>query len=255
MIGTSFPAIPHATLWINGVATDLGTNTAAQGINDSDQIVGYKIDSAGLYHAHIWPDDIDLPALSGFDSSIATGINSSGEVVGVAYSSANTSDQNGFSWTRAGGIVALSDCASASAINDAGQIAGILANLDAGICSSGTDFAHVGDAAAINSSGTAVGYDTSGTAWEFPNLNLGPTSATGINDNGWVVGMSISPTGNPNVRPHAVGTSHPWFWSDQTGLVNLPGIVTTSGINRGGQITGAMVSVDGSIHGALLNPQ
>jgi hypothetical protein len=179
-------------------------------------------------------------------------------VVGVAFSFENTSVQNDFSATQASGIVALSNCASAGAVNDAGQISGILANLDAGICSSGMDFAHIGDAGAINNSGTAVGYDVDGTAWLFPNMNLGPTLATGINDNGWIVGDSITPLGGAKVHlslhPNILGTSQPWFWSDQTGIVNLD-INTAQALNQSGQIAGDRILPDGSIHGALLNPQ
>jgi hypothetical protein len=54
----------HATLWVNGVASDIGgPNTVANGINDLDQIVGY-IDDSFVAHAHLWPEDIDLGSLS-----------------------------------------------------------------------------------------------------------------------------------------------------------------------------------------------
>jgi hypothetical protein len=252
--------ISHATLWIDGVATDLGANTSANGINDSDQIVGYRNDGSGYPHAHFWPDDIDLPALTDFDSSVATGINNLGEVVGIAFTLQNPSLQNGFSWRQAGVIQAISNCASADAVNDAGQIAGILENLHAGICEADVDFGHIGAADAINSSGTAVGYDVNGAGWRFPNFNLGPTLATGINDSGWIVGDTITPLrgSTPSVsrslRSNIVGTSQPWFWSDQTGFVNL-GINTAQAINQTGQIAGDHILPDGSTHGALLNPQ
>src|SRR6266404_831450 len=65
----------HATLWHDGSAIDIGgPNTFANGINDSDKIVGYRSDSSFVAHAHLWPEDIDLGSLPGFDSSIATGI-------------------------------------------------------------------------------------------------------------------------------------------------------------------------------------
>ncbi len=50
----------HATLWVNGVASDIGgPGTFANGINDYDQIVGYRQDASFVAHAHLWPDDID----------------------------------------------------------------------------------------------------------------------------------------------------------------------------------------------------
>lgn len=85
--------IAHATLWESGMAIDLGPNSFANGIKDSDEIVGYRLDDPFLAHAHLWPEDIDLGSLVGFDSSVATGINSSGLVVGTACSSADPNVQ------------------------------------------------------------------------------------------------------------------------------------------------------------------
>ena len=52
-------------------------------------------------HATLWDDGIvtDLGTLPGFDSTDATGINDSGEVVGIAFSTALPQNQVGFQWT------------------------------------------------------------------------------------------------------------------------------------------------------------
>lgn len=102
----------------DGAVIDLGPNTLADAINDSDQIVGYRIDAQGLTHAYLWPVMADLGGLAGYDSSSATGINNSGTVVGVAYNSADTSQQVAFQWIRATGMQAVPGCQSASDIND-----------------------------------------------------------------------------------------------------------------------------------------
>lgn len=261
--------VGHATLWESGMAIDLaGPNTFANGINDSDQIVGYRLDASFIAHAHLWPDDIDLGSLAGYDSSVATGINSSGLVVGIAFSQANPNLQTAFTWSKTAGMQAVAGCASAEAINDSGQIAGIATNLDAAICGE-QDFGMQGAAGAINNAGQAVGFSPPNSnntqAWLFPNIDLGPTLATGINDYGWVCGYSMTPIGGAahvmrmmsvthvaRLEPHVFGTSHPWVWSQATGIVMLSGITTANAMNQSGQIVGAAIMADGSTHGMLL---
>ncbi len=248
----------HATLWRGGSAIEVaGPGTFANAINDSDQIVGYRFDGSFVAHAHLWPDDIDLGSLPGFDSSIATGINKSGVVVGVAFDSSNMNLQTAFTWTSTGGMQAIPGCVSAEAINDAGQIAGISSELDATICGV-ADFGQVGAAVAINNAGVVVGY-AGPDAWLFPNMDLGPTLATGINDYGWIIGNQVVPAGHARVRslvarlqPHVEGTSLPWIWSQDSGLVMLPGLTTANAMNQSGQIVGAFITSDGSTHGGLL---
>lgn len=251
----------HATLWENGIAQDLGANTFANAINDSDEIAGYRLDDSFFAHAHLWPEDIDLGAIAGFDSSVATGINASGLVVGVAFNQSDPNHQTAFTWTMVDGMKALSSCASAEAVNKSGQISGSAANLDAAICG-GQDFGMQGTAVAINNLGQTAGFEGS-NAFLFANTNLGPTLATGINDNGWVIGAQIVPAGNSRVQrlvvshvarlnPRVTGTSQPWIWSQSTGIVNLPFLVEANSINQSGAIAGAWVTSDNSTHAALL---
>lgn len=247
----------HATLWESGIVEDLGPNTSANGINDSDQIVGYRIDDSGFYHAHLWPDNIDLGSLPGFDSSVASGINNSGLVVGIAFQLDDPDVETAFTWTQAEGMRALSSCATASAVNESGQIGGSATNLDAAICGE-KDFGMTGGVGALNSTGVAVG-SAGNNAWVYPGTNLGPTSAIGINDNGWVIGVTITPTGMVRMRshlaqlnPHIVGTAQAWIWTQESGMVMLPNLIVPSGINQSGQIVGTAVESDGSIHGGLL---
>ena len=248
-------SVPHGTLWKDGTVIELGPNTLANAINDSDQIVGYRKDAQGLTHAYLWPDMADLGSLAGYDSSIATGINKSGTVVGVAYNSANASQQEAFQWTQATGIQAVPGCQSALGINDKGQIVGIGTNFDAVICG-GQDMGIAGAAVAINNLGQAVGYSND-HAYVFPSTDLGPQSlATGINDYGWVVGEQFTQPGTPAARdvalnPRLAGISHPFVWSQKSGIIMLSGAATVSGINQKGQISGATV-VGEQIHGVLL---
>lgn len=254
----------HATLWKDGQVLDLGFATSANGINSSDQIVGYRLDSLSFAHAVIWPTKdqrpTDLGEIKRYDSSIATGINSSGVVVGVAFNQANPNQQAAFSWTIAQGIQIIPGCQSAEAINDKGQVAGLSSTGDAAICG-GSDFGQKGVADSINSAGQAAGFvGSSPDAFFFPSTDLGKSSAaTGINDYGWVVGNQIvTATGGWRsavrhlAQPRIIGTSHPWVWSQSTGLVMLDGITTASGINASGQIVGAAILQGGVTHGVLL---
>jgi probable HAF family extracellular repeat protein len=77
-----------ATLWHNGVATSLSTPTnctsTAYAINDAGQIVGGIYDASGVNHATLWMNGTayDLGTLSSFTWGIAVGINNAGLVTG-----------------------------------------------------------------------------------------------------------------------------------------------------------------------------
>jgi len=82
----------HAYVFRNGVMTDLGslgTLSSAEGINDSEQIVGWtNLLQSGPEHAVLWEDDLlaDLNTLidvgSGWTLQYASAINNKGQIVG-----------------------------------------------------------------------------------------------------------------------------------------------------------------------------
>lgn len=123
----------HPFLYANGVMTDLGTlggnSSAALGINDLGQVVGYSNIPTGLHvsHAFLYSNGVlsDLEGQVGAGVSIANDINNRGEIVGE-------SDGLGAFILRGGvaaSLNALVDPATgwqildASAINERGQIA------------------------------------------------------------------------------------------------------------------------------------
>lgn len=268
-----------ATEWVNGSAIDLGPGIATA-INDSGQVVGYSLNQLSLViTAHIW--------LNGSDTDLGpwlpNGINSSGTVVGDDGTQA-------LEWTAAGGLVTIPGCTLATAVNNAGQVSGIATNGNATICGS-VDYGQPGVATAINASGQTVGYlnPTPGTANAvlFPDTVLAQSGlATGINYLGWVVGETIT-SGGTNAQSRAMGSqtgedrtgdgrnpwlrgrfrhgglfrdaiaslagqSHPWIWSQQSGLIALPDpLITAEGIS-GMRVVGAGMATDGTIHGMLL---
>ena len=91
----------HATLWSGNTVTDLGalqsgSISAANGINDAGQVVGYSIIAAGKSHATLWQDGnvIDLNSFlsasdinAGWVLNNANAINDKGWIVGEAQNS------------------------------------------------------------------------------------------------------------------------------------------------------------------------
>ena len=122
-----FPGLtPHAFLWENGTATDLGTpflplgadprfsSSSAVAINDAGQIVGQSNGTAVLWdHGAA----INLGTLPGTVLSVAAGINNRGQIVG-------TSDGRAWVW-QDGVMTELPGLSGPVDINDAGQIVGV----------------------------------------------------------------------------------------------------------------------------------
>src|SRR6185312_16726997 len=129
--------VSHAFLWSNGQMQDLGAlwnraASAAKGINDSGQVVGYGY-FWGLQprHAFLYSNGkmTDLQTLGG-ESSAALAINNQGQIVGDSndasgddhafiYANGQMQDLNALINTDSSWRLQV-----ASAINSAGQIAG-----------------------------------------------------------------------------------------------------------------------------------
>jgi len=186
----------QAFLWQSGVFNMLGTlngvqnaYTSAAGINDSGQVAGTSVSTAGQLHAFVWQTGLftDLGTLPGGVSSAAAAINSHGVVAGSS---------------------GTSNAASHAVIFQNGQV------IDLGVPSGLT----ASTASAINNLGVAVGSASTGSYrgisravvsqnGAMTDLNrLIPgnsgswilNSATGINDAGEIVG-----NGTTNGAHHA----------------------------------------------------
>jgi len=194
--------------------------SVARGVNDSGEIVGDYITSAGLDHAFLWTQASGLQDLGtlGGSSSIATAINQSGQVVG--YSTTSTNFTHAFLWTSTTGMQDLGSflgdnrSSSAFGINDQGVVVGN----------------------SLTQDGAAIA-----TLWRAGKiLSLGPGSAQGINNLGQVVG-EFSTLETP---PQA------FIWTAKGGmqlLPMLPGAVSSYGesINKSGAIAGWSKTSDG----------
>jgi probable HAF family extracellular repeat protein len=178
----------HATIWNGTSPTDLGPpsafDSAAEGINDAGQVVGF---SAGPYSpafATLWNGTTGytilgtLPGTFSY-SSAADGINAAGQIVGYSYSSeedihgavTHATIWNGTTPMDLGTLGGASS--AASAINDRGQIVGQ------------SETASVANHAAL--------WDSSGNIIDLnsriaPSLAIYVTlsSANAINNHGWI---------------------------------------------------------------------
>jgi probable HAF family extracellular repeat protein len=130
----------HALRFTDGVGmADLGTfaggsQSAASGINDAGQVVGWSDGRKIQQHAFRFTDGLgmqDLGTLGGALSS-ANGINASGQVAGQSYLAGNGA-WRAFRYTDGVGLVDLGVPAGFAhsygyAINDSGQVAGVAAD-------------------------------------------------------------------------------------------------------------------------------
>jgi probable HAF family extracellular repeat protein len=124
----------HPFLWTNGQMTALptlgGNDGEAQGINDSDEIVGYSKLASGENRAVRWANGTvtNLGTLPGMVNSNAVAINSSGQIVGWSTSS-DLLHTRGWIWQNGImtdlGLLPGGTYLQPAAINDAGVIVGV----------------------------------------------------------------------------------------------------------------------------------
>jgi len=104
--------------------------TATYSVNDAGQIVGYAIDSNGIYHGFVKTGSsfttLDYPGAVQYGGTSANGINNEGVVTGY-YDSNSSGGFSGFIWDN-GNFTTLNVpgavSTSISAINDEGDLAG-----------------------------------------------------------------------------------------------------------------------------------
>jgi probable HAF family extracellular repeat protein len=263
--------VSHAFLYSGGTMIDLGTlggsQSSAQGINASGQIVGFS-DTSGdqSRHASVYSDGrmTDLGTLGG-DRSFAQGINTSGQIVGGSFVPNGYAHVFLYKDGRMTDVSAPGTVGVATGINDAGQIVGYAGPSPFGapsrafLYSGGktTDLGTLGGnfsaATAINASGQVVGsadVSTNGIFHAFLYngaglIDLGTfggakSTALGINASGQIVGMADT-----------VSEHHAFLFSDgrMTDLNSL--LPAGSGWTLGSAIA---INDEGQIVGVGLGP-
>ncbi|MFN0134262.1 MAG: hypothetical protein ACKVW3_17250 [Phycisphaerales bacterium] len=232
----------HALRWIGTQATDLGTlggkHALALAVNDTGYVVGYStLPGDTQTRAFIWHGGPmqALVTLPGVIESYAYDISNSGYVVGTAASANSTRP---FRW-RNGAAIELpipagSRAGAANAVNDAGDTVGTIEiSLNTG------EFG-----AALWRNGHRIDLGNLGGGFNY-------AIASGINNQGDVVGTSNSPSGL---------TGFLWRDGQMLDLRSLiaPGlaplqIIAASGINEAGQISATAI-VAGKRTAVLLSP-
>jgi probable HAF family extracellular repeat protein len=213
-----------------------GGSSAAFGVNDSGQVVGWsEVITGQAPHAFVWTlaeGMTDLGTLGDPSwQSVATAINESGQIVGWSRSS-KLGDVHAFSWTAGGGMVDLGTLggtrSSAEAVSDSGQVVGS---------------SHLaGDAEMRAFSWTTTGMVNLGVLTSGSTLS----AAAGVNSSGQVVGYSYL---HPAPEPHAVS------WTSGGALIDLGTLGGTTSaaaaINESGLIAGYSTLADGTQHAVV----
>ncbi len=277
-----------AFLWSGGTMTALNTlsylnGSSAQGINDSDQVVGILNGNQLV----VWQGDsvTDLSALYGasfsFDGCCLTGgrINDLGQIAAsegftfndTAFDGIYFIDNNGsVSVTGLGALYSTST--GPFSINNKSQVVGQTAEPDypvyhpyVGVWQAGAiTYLAPGTPTAINDLGQIIGYQTfnggnnydavswqNGTATDLFTLGGPKAEAEGINSLGQIVGNSD--TTGPNT-PHAFLYTNGTMYDLNNEILDPTWVLTgASGINDSGQIVGTGTH-GGATRGYLLTP-
>lgn len=192
LVGT---ANPGAFLWSNGTTTNLGNlagitaSSIALGINDAGIVVGwseYSISTPST-HAFLWNNGTmtDLTPNNGYYRSAAIRINKTGEVVG---SSGGSGLPHAVLWKNGAmtdlGTLANKDSSEAYDINDAGTVVGMSYTYNPNPDYSKGEDEYKNPRAFVWKDGTMSDLNNllpANSGWEV-------TSASGINNNGQIVG-------------------------------------------------------------------
>ena len=260
-----------------------GTSSAAYGINNQGQVVGYSGSDAGN-RAFVWSADTGLVNLGilaiGDVASSANDINDVGYVVGT---STSATGKRSFLWSQDAGMVDIGDVTggsnnvSATALNDLNQVTGSLLSADGtvspflwdaasgvsdlGNLPTGSD---VGFGFDINNSTQVVGRSNTldgdrAFLWlpdtgmqSLGTLGFG-SYAFGMNDAGTIVGLST-----------ISGAHKAMIWTETAGMLDLNSelqaeyaawsLLEAYDINEKGWIVGLGVDPDGNQRSFLLQP-
>lgn len=255
-----FPTVTRPFSFSGGIVTTLTSPaghlaSAASGVNDAGQIIGWMTDDRGIPKSAVWNSATDasptvLESSGGSDANVyATAINNTGSIGGyfTGSGSGNTASWRAVRWTFDGRNWQQDVLPRALAnpppgvfhagysINDAGVVVGT---------GSAANVTLLSGQAAVRWDGTttATGLAILAEPFSFPRYQ-----ANAINNSGAIVGQVVD----------ATGSSRGVAWSTSGAASDL-GIVpgfnqsVATDVNTGGTIVGAIVSVAGASHAAVI---
>ncbi len=212
IVGSAGNGFAHAYLWpaSGGSPIDIGSlggkfGAYGRAINENGEVVGSMADPSNATHAFIWTQSGGVQLigkLPGAYASYAMDVNDAGVVVGFnTYN--NGSGDRAYMWTPTGGMVDLGS-GDAFAINDNGIIVGSDGNSSVYWTLDGQvhDIGEAGTATAINKHNQIIGQNGFGSyIWSPQNgtqdlpgyTDIYTPAATGINNNGKIVGSEQNP--------------------------------------------------------------
>jgi probable HAF family extracellular repeat protein len=243
----------------------IGATSGGAGINAAGAVVGAgDPDNLDYFQAFVWQpaEGVQWLGSLGGNLSAANGINASGAVVGQSYT--GTYAQHAFLWTPAGGMQDLTTDltsiggATATAINSSNQVVGYYfpngsRNPMGFLWTQAAGLQNLGStgtlAFAINDSGTVVGqspfakaakhafsWTPAGGITDLGTLGGGASSALSINNQGWIVGTSLTTSKS--------GLLHGFLWTASGGMKDF---TVVAGLGQSYQVYAAQVNDSGVI--------
>jgi probable HAF family extracellular repeat protein len=191
--------------WLGSLGGEL---SAASGVNDAGNVVGYSYNAAYSQHAFLWTraggmQDL-TPSLTNTSGGTAVAINTLNQVVGY-YFPDGADNTLGFLWTQANGFQSLGVPGTlAFAINDSQMI--------------------VGQSLFVNGNAHAFSWTPTTGVKDLGTLGGSESSALSVNNKGWIVGTSMT-TSTKNML-------HGFLWTPTAGMQDF---MTVAGLSSGVQ--------------------
>jgi len=203
--------------WLGSLGGGL---SAASGVNDDGAVVGLSYNGADFQHAFLWTAANGMqdltPNLTSIGGATAVAINFSNQVAGYYYPN-GSHNTLGFTWTQQGGEQDLGPAGTlALAINNAGTVVGQSPNTQL--------FKH------------AFSWTQVGGMSDLGTLGGSESTALGINNNGWIVGTSLT-SKKTNIL-------HAFLWTPAAGMQDL---TVLAGIAKSLQIHSVQINDFGVI--------